>query len=274
MPEAPRCSSLGSHCRELSVTLRIADRAEDRQTFLDAAGTWLLGHTEHITMDVPHFRGSTFVVNAVLHVPCKHLRQDGGDGNASARCAVHGFRGPSPRGSARPKEAAPGFRRSDGKFDIVFKGKRRPLHLPLKRAAQRALPVMQNHNPCLDAPCRTADNRRGAACCRDLTLEVLTPECDGYMEALLRARKSPYLCKVSRESPEIVECEVISACGYLEDDGITCALHDRLLPNGRLAKPSICMEWPDLGPDDTGHPGCVLLETNREGSRRHRKKSN
>lgn len=256
MPEPPRCPALGPHCRELSVTLRVADRSEDGQTFLDAAGTWLLGHTEHITMEEPHFRGSMFVVDAVLHVPCKHLRESGGE---VAQCAVHGFRGPPPRGSSLPRGAPPGFRHPDGTFDIVYKSTRRPLHLPLKRAAQRALPVVQSANPCLGAPCRTADNRRGAACCRDLTLEILSPEDDGYMEALLRARKSPYLCKVARESPDIVECEIISACGYLDADGISCALHDRLLPNGRLAKPSICMEWPDLGPDDTGHPGCVLL---------------
>jgi len=131
--------------------------------------------------------------------------------------------------------------------------------LPLKRAAQKALPVLRNGNPCVDAPCRTADNKHGAACCRDLQLDVLVSEFDEYTEALLRSRKSPYLCKVSRDTPETMECEVISACSYLESDGISCALHDRVLPNGRLAKPSICYEWPDLGPDDTGHPGCPLL---------------
>jgi hypothetical protein len=274
MPEPPRCPALGRHCRELSVTLRIADRTEDGQTFLDAAGTWLLGHTEHVTMEEPYFRGSIFVVDATLHVPCKYLREGDPAGDGHAGCAAHGFRGPTPHGSAPPRTAPPGFRRADGKYDIVFKGRRRPLHLPLKRATQRALPVLENGNPCLGAPCRTADNRRGAACCRDLTLEILCEEADGYTEALLRARKSPYLCKVSRESPEIVECEVISACGYLDADGISCALHDRLLPNGRLAKPSICMEWPDLGPDDTGHPGCVLLGERDKPAARRRTKAN
>ena len=272
MAEAPRCTSLGRHCRELSVTLRIADRKEDSQTFLDAAATWLLGHTERISMGPPYFRDSAFMVDAILRVPCKYLQlAAGANGHDTGQCSAHGFRDRAPRGTPAPGGPAPGFRRHDGKSDIVFKGKRRPLHLRLKRAAQRMLPVIQTDNPCVGAPCRTADNTRGAACCRDLTLEVLTQESDIRVESLLRSRKSPYLCKVSRESPEIVECEVISACGYLDDDGITCALHDRLLPNGRLAKPSICMEWPDLGPDDTGHPGCVLIEQDGKPARRQKK---
>ncbi len=272
MAEAPHCTALSRHCRELSVTLRVADRKEDGQTFLDAAATWLLGHTERIAMGAPYFKASALVVDAVVRIPCKYLRlASGANGDDTARCSAHGFRGRVPSSTPAPADAAPGLRRSDGKFDIVFKGKRRPLQLRMKRAAQRALPVIQSDNPCVGAPCRTADNTHGAACCRDLTLEVLTPESDTRTESLLRARKSPYLCKVSRENPEIVECEVISACGYLDDDGITCALHDRLLPNGRLAKPSICMEWPDLGPDDTGHPGCVLIEPEGKPARRRTK---
>jgi len=87
---------------------------------------------------------------------------------------------------------------------------------------------------------------------------MVIPESATRTMALLKARKSPYFCKVEREGPDAVEAEVISACAYLEEDGITCALHNRVLPNGRLAKPSICMEWPDLEPDDLGHPGCPL----------------
>jgi hypothetical protein len=272
MPEPPRCTSLGRHCRELSVTLRIADSKEDSQTFLDAAATWLLGHIERLSMDIPYFRASALVVDTVIHVPCKYLQlAAAANGDDTARCSAHGFRGRAPSSSHVPATATPGFRRNDGKFDIVFRGKRRSLHLRVKREARRALPVLQGDNPCFAAPCRTADNKRGAACCRDLTLEVLTPESDTRTESLLRARRSPYLCKVSRESPQVVECEVISACGYLGEDGITCALHDRLLPNGRLAKPSICMEWPDLGPDDTGHPGCVLIEEDAKPGRRRTK---
>ncbi len=119
--------------------------------------------------------------------------------------------------------------------------------------------MLQADNPCNGAPCRTGDNKQGAACCRDLQLELFLPETRRHQEALLRSRKSPYLCKVKREDDDTVECEVISACGYLEDDGAGCVLHDRILPNGWRAKPSLCYEWPDFGPDETGHPGCRLI---------------
>ena len=83
--------------------------------------------------------------------------------------------------------------------------------------------------------------------------------------ALLRARRSPYVCKVERADADVIECEVISACGYLTADGINCVLHDRRRPDGRPAKPRVCSRWPDLGPDDVGHPGCVLLPENVKG---------
>ena len=274
MPTAPACTTLGRHCRELAVTLRIASTAEDSQTLQDAAATWLLGHREHLSFGKLHTHRTHLQVHAVLHVPCRHLLPNGAHGNdgsatirgnwtgrfrdaLEAHCLAHGHVGVVP-GSARPSAPPPQIG-NNGKFPIVFKGAQRALELPLKRDAVKTLRVLRSPNPCAGAPCRTADNRRGAACCRDLSLEVVVPEADTHMAALLRARKSPYLCKVSRTSPEIIECEVISACGYLEDDGIGCALHDRRLPNGRQAKPSICSEWPDLGPNDVGHPGCRLL---------------
>lgn len=276
MPAPPPCTRLGRHCRELGLTLRIADLKDDGQTLQDAAATWLLGHTERVTMGRPYVRGRDLLVDATVHVPCKYLaieesgplsgRQEaagGGrgrrDGRPRATCAAHGFRGPMPLSTRPAPEDRPVVQRNNGKFAVVYRGRQRLLDLPLKRAAQRVLPVLQSDNPCVGAPCRTADNKQGAACCRDLTIDVVLPKSDRRTEALLRARKSPYLCKVTREGPDKVECEIISACGYLEDDGISCTLHDRLLPNGRLAKPSICYEWPDLGPDDLGHTGCRLL---------------
>ncbi len=262
------------------MTLRIATLREDGVTLQDAAATWLLGHTENITMGKLFVQDGHLQVDVVLHVPCKYLEvmgegqrdgaADGFSGNwttrvpgpVQARCTAHGFRRSVPGNTRRNGDERHEFHRRDRKLPIVFRGKQRVMELPLKRAAQRALPVLRNgNNPCLDAQCRTADNRRGAACCRDLSLDVVVSEFDEYTEALLRSRKSPYLCKVSRDTPETMECEVISACSYLESDGISCALHDRILPNGRLAKPSICYEWPDLGPDDTGHPGCPLLQS-------------
>ncbi len=247
--------------------MKIADLKDDSPTYRDAAATWILGHQERISTGRPYVRGDDLMVDAVIHVPCKYLEPTPGVGTngnepgvaAPVRCGVHRFRGRMrPVGPPSRNGQLP-FRRGEEKTIVFYKGRQRALTLPLKRAAKRALPVMQDANPCVGAPCRTADNKHGAACCRDLSLDLAIPEPNERMELLLRARKSPYLCKVKRTDADTVECEVISACGYLELDGITCALHDRLLPNGRLAKPSICMEWPDLGPDDTGHPGCALL---------------
>ena len=76
------------------------------------------------------------------------------------------------------------------------------------------------------------------------------------LEALVRARQSPYLCKVERASPFSLGAEMISACGYLLDDGVHCGLHGRKRPDGRSAKPDLCSEWPE--PGDTYHPGCVF----------------
>jgi hypothetical protein len=278
---------MGRQCRELDVTLRIAELTDDSPTLQDAAATWLLGHTERMTFGKPYVEGDALLVDATVHVGCRYLVDSAGetalaagsehgrtgvDGGAREsgragesrqfRCAAHGFTGPMPASS---QNGRPAVRRNRGDtFRVVYRGSERWLALPLTRKAQRrrvrALPVLEN-NPCVGAPCRTADNTRGAACCRDLTLDVVVPEGDVATEQLLRSRKSPYLCKVDRADEAIVECEVISACGYLDpEDGISCVLHDRLLPNHQLAKPSICREWPDLGEDEVGHPGCRLVD--------------
>ena len=270
MPTPPPCSALGTQCRELKVTIRISDIRDEGRTLQDAATTWLTAHTERITFGAPYVVDHVLSVPATVHVPCKHLKTRTGesairpDGHPVAKdepvqCAVHGFRGPVPRSRQRPPGKRPKFYQPDGPYSVFYKGKRRSMHLPLKRALRRSLPTIQNSNPCVGAPCRTGDNKRGAACCRDLTLELDVPKTQRRLEALLRSRKAPYLCKVKREDDDTMECEVISACGFLDDDDITCVLHDRVLPNGRLAKPSLCYEWPDLEEDETGHPGCRLI---------------
>ncbi|HEX9727389.1 MAG TPA: hypothetical protein VGA37_02650 [Gemmatimonadales bacterium] len=262
MPQVPDCRRLGRHCVQLAVTAQVADIRDDTPTDQDAAATWLLGHTERITFGRPYTRGRLLVADAVVSVPCKYLeeqaRSPNGSSRPAARCRAHGFEGPMPRPA--PVDA-PVLRHRADRFTIVHGRRVRPMALPLKRAARRALPVLQNGNPCVGAPCRTADNKMGAACCRDLTLEMTIPEGDP-IEALLRARRPPYLCKVKRTAPSTVECEVISACGYLGDDDISCMLHDRVRPNGRPAKPDICSNWPEFDDDDelTGHPGCVFID--------------
>jgi hypothetical protein len=131
-------------------------------------------------------------------------------------------------------------------------------------APAHALPVLETGNPCAGAPCRTADNKRAAACCRDLQIEIMCTKTQRRLEALVRARKSPYLCKVERGGDFSIDAEMISACGYLEDDGVACSLHGRLREDGRPAKPDLCTEWP---PKNRGlHPGCVF------GPRRKRRR--
>jgi hypothetical protein len=263
MTTPPPCRQLGRHCRELHVTASVASLRDDQPPACDGLATWLLGHTERISFGTPHIAGQRMVVDAVVHVPCKYLQQTDGAG-AHASCTAHGFVGPLPD-ATRPQHV-PARQHDDGTVSIVHRGRLERLALAQRPAPRRALPVIAGANPCLGAPCRTADNTQGAACCRDLTLEVLAPAEErpsDRLEALLRARRAPYLCKVERADAEIIECEVISACGYLGADHISCVLHDRRRPDGRPAKPRVCSRWPDLGPDDVGHPGCVLLPTAR-----------
>jgi hypothetical protein len=76
------------------------------------------------------------------------------------------------------------------------------------------------------------------------------------LEALVRHRKSPYLCKVEREGDFSLCVEMISACGYLEAGGVACTLHGRKRRDGRTAKPDLCFDWPPKG--EGLHPGCVF----------------
>jgi hypothetical protein len=215
----------------------------------DHEGTWLLGHTERITFRrLWRHRGDLFA-RAVLHVPCKHLRQDPG----GARCAAHGFTGPL------PPFAAPRQRRQLGgdRFRVVHQGRLADVGLTRPEVPRRALAVLQ-HNPCVDAPCRTADHTVGAACCRDLQIEIMCDKDWTRQELLVRSRQSPYLCKVVRERDESLEAELISACGYLGEDGVACTLHGRKRPDGRDAKPDLCRRWPRPTRAETLHTGCVF----------------
>jgi hypothetical protein len=275
---APGCTWLGRHCRALPVTLRIANLDEDPPDEQDAIATWLLGHTQRIAFGSPYVRGRELLVEAVIHVPCRYLTSagtaPGGNGGRpprknrgrpeveleAVRCAAHGFQGAL---EAAPPPTPPRYRHGEQRFTLVHEGRVQLLDLPPRPLPRRALPVLEAPNPCSTAACRTSDNTRGAACCRDLTLDVIAPEgASGDLEDLLRSRKIPYLCKVTRADAHTIECEVISSCGYLDRDGVSCALHDRTRPDGNPAKPMICSEWPDPEEDEgfTGHPGCVFLD--------------
>jgi hypothetical protein len=249
------------------VTIRVADLDEDDPPFRDAMGTWLLGHTERISFGTPFREGGQILVDAVVRVGCKHLEDgvretdsktasgDRATGDSECRCKAHGFTGHLP---PLAEHTRPALRQGDDRFTVMQGERVRPVELP--KPAHRGLPVIHHGaNPCATARCRTADNTVGAACCRDLTLDVVVPLGDEETEALLKSRRSPYLCKVKRANETIVECEVISACGYLEADGVHCGLHGRVRPNGEPAKPGVCSDWPDFDEDSTGHPGCVFL---------------
>lgn len=257
----PPCRQMGRQCRSLAVTLRVGE-LEDGRASLDHESTWLLGHTERITFSELWASDGDLYVDAVLHVACRFLRQEE---DGQARCLAHGFTGRPPREYSRLDQP----RRLGGdRFLIVHRGQTAVRRLPFPPPPRQALPVLaqpSGPNPCATAPCTTADHKRGAACCRDLQVEIMCPKTDQRLEALVFARRSPYLCKVERGGDHSIEAEMISACGYLGDDGVACSLHGRRRADGRPAKPELCSEWP---PKNKGlHPGCIF------GPKRRRKPS-
>jgi hypothetical protein len=118
--------------------------------------------------------------------------------------------------------------------------------------------VVLANNPCAAAACRTSDHTIGAACCRDLQVEIMCDKAWTRQELLIRSRQSPYLCKVTRERDDSLEAEMISACGYLGEDGVACELHGRKRPGGESAKPDLCHRWPHPTGEEVLHPGCVF----------------
>ncbi|HEX6105439.1 MAG TPA: hypothetical protein VFZ26_07645 [Gemmatimonadales bacterium] len=261
MNALPPCHRLGPQCRALAVTLRVG-ALEDGIDSLDHEATWLLGHTGQITFGRLWEGDGDLYVDAVLHVGCRYLRPESG----GVRCALHGYRGPQPRG---PRRMAQPRRLGGNRFRIVEACRQTVRSLPPPAPPDpapgtRSLPVLAMENPCATAPCRTADHTRAAACCRDLQLEIMCTRRERRLEALVRSRRSPYLCKVDRPGDYSLEVEMISACGYLGEDGVACALHGRRRADGRPAKPDLCSEWP---PKNRGlHPGCVFAP----GARRRR----
>ena len=240
---------MGGQCSALSVVLRVSSQ-DDGPSSGDHEATWLLGHTERIEFGRFWRRAGELFTEAVIQVPCRYLDRQG---DGPARCRAHGYSKPlDPVGNRIPEPRRLGADR----FRIVERGRPVTRTLPPPARRPRELPVYAGSNPCVGAPCRTADNRRGAACCRDLQVEIMCTARQVRLEALVRARKSPYLCKVERETPDSLNAEMISACSFLMEDGIRCALHGRHRPDGRPAKPDLCTQWPEGS--DTIHPGCVF----------------
>ncbi|MBA3346698.1 MAG: hypothetical protein H0T44_15585 [Gemmatimonadales bacterium] len=246
----PPCAGLGQQCRSLRATLRVGS-LEEGDTSLDHEATWLLGHTQQLDFGELWEEDGELYLEAALRVPCRYLALDGG----AARCRAHGFQGPAPR-APRPVDqprrlGGDRFRVIDARKSVV---RRLPVVAPALPA--RPLPVLTAANPCADARCRTSDNTRRAACCRDLQVEIMCTRDERMLESLVRSRRSPYLCKVERGGDYSIDVEMISACDYLASDGIACTLHGRTRADGRPAKPDLCSEWP---PKNKGlHPGCVF----------------
>lgn len=258
MAVIPACTKLRRTCRELDVTIAISDLASDSPGEQDAAATWELGHDQRVTFGTPYKRSGELRVDATIHVPCKYLKAAAAsNGTENATCTAYGFTGPMPE-STQPAERMT-LLNSDGDCVLVHESVQQQIKINPKKVKKGALPVIQPDNPCQTAQCRTADNRIGAACCRDLKLELFLPKKRQNLELLLRTRRSPLVCKVKREDSDTVECEVISACGYLGADDRSCVLHDMVRPNGKSAKPQLCYDWPELEEDEAAHPGCVLV---------------
>ncbi len=257
MASLPKCSSLGRQCQALDVTLLIDTFDEgDPVDALDHTATWLLGHTETMTFRNLRRDQDDLLVDVVIRVPCKHLKEDG----TRASCKALGFSGRTPTVAPPPDQPRQLGR---DRFRLVEDGlmvDRRFAVPETPKVSRGKLPVVED-NPCEGAPCRTSDNRRGAACCRDLQLEILCRKGQRDLEALIRSRKAPYLCKVEREGDATLEAEVISACAYLEDGGVACTLHGRTRKNGEPAKPKLCFDWPPKR--GTIHPGCVFRGRNK-----------
>lgn len=243
----PPCRSLGSQCRALPLTLRVAAIEGEE----DHDATWLFGHTERVDFGKTFEDDDELWVEAVVHVPCRHLKDAGG---GRSQCQAHGYTGRV----RMPKRGSQPRRLGGDRFQVVEKKRLVTRTLP---TPPRMLPVLEHDmapdaNPCAGAPCRTADHTRKAACCRDFQVEIVCTPKQTKLEALIRHRKSPYLCKVERESETALNAEIISACDYLLEDGLHCALHGRMRDDGRPAKPIMCSHWPQ---QRTGlHPGCAF----------------
>jgi hypothetical protein len=247
--DVPPCRRLGRQCHALDVSLRIGSIEEGAES-VDHEATWLMGHTERITFGTVWHDEDDVYVEATLHVPCRFYRESTPD---VASCAAHGFAAAAPR---RPLRVEQPRQLGGDRFAVVERTRlvRRTLSHP--RRQLHVLVGAGSANPCEGAPCQTSDHKRGAACCRDMQVEIMCTRKQVRLEKLVRSRKSPYLCKVDREGDFSIEAEMISACGYLESEGVACTLHGRKRADGRSAKPDLCFDWP---PKNKGlHPGCVF----------------
>jgi hypothetical protein len=245
MPTIPPCQRMGRHCRVLDVTVRVTAVEGDE----DHDATWLLGHTERINFGALSEDQGELWSEANIYVPCRYLGKTA-DGKLDS-CKAHGY-----QARVAPVYHVPAERRlARDRFPIVEKKKLVTRTIPMPPPAKRTLPIAQVGNPCATAPCRTSDLKQGSACCRDIQVDIVCGKDDVLKESLIRSRQAPYLCKTERENDDQVIVEIISACGYLNEEG-ACDLHGRSRADGRPAKPLMCFKWPEKR---TGlHAGCAF----------------
>ncbi|MGH7584455.1 MAG: hypothetical protein ACREL5_14640 [Gemmatimonadales bacterium] len=228
------------------MTLRVAAIEGDE----DHDATWLLGHTERIDFGPTFERDGELWCGATIHVPCRYLQEHG----ATAQCGAHGYNG-RPR---RPRRTQQPRQLGRERFAVVEKGRLVVRRLDPPTPPRRSLPVTQSPNPCATARCSTSDHTRGSACCRDIQVDICCTKKQTRLEALIRARKAPYLCKTDREQDDQLVVEILSACSYLDPVG-ACTLHGRRRGDGRPAKPVLCSTWPE---HRSGlHSGCAFRNT-------------
>jgi hypothetical protein len=223
---------------------------DEERGALDERATWLLGHTQHMSFGKLEDSRGQLYVEAILHVPCRHYRETA---PGRAACAAHGFTGEPPR---RPARRAQPRQLGGDRFVVVDN---LALVNDTLRHPPRQLPTLAGPdagNPCEGARCHTSDLRRGAACCRDLRIEIMCTPREKRLEALVRSRRGPYLGRTGRAGESSLEADIISACGYLTPGGVACTLHGRKRPDGRSAKPELCFAWPPK--DERLHRGCVF----------------
>lgn len=214
----------------------------------------MLGHTERISFGKLWLHEDDLYSKVTLRVPCKYLERNGD----AARCAAWGHTGTLPAATAvRQRRQLGGSR-----FRVVERGQLVARELQRPAVSPRQLTVL-SQNPCATASCRTSDHKVGAACCRDLQVEIMCDKSWTRQELLVRSRQSPYLCKVTRERDDSLEAEMISACGYLGEDGIACELHGRKRQSGESAKPTLCHRWPHPTGAEVLHTGCVFAKEQR-----------
>ncbi len=243
----PPCRTLGPACRALRLTVRVSalEGTEDHDA------TWFAGHTERIDFGRTFEKDDELWCEVRVHVPCRHLQDQAG--SSRVHCHAHGYEGTV----QRPKRPPQPRRLGNDTFRLFEQRQLVDRHIPPPTPHRRALPVAPDANPCATADCRTSDHTRGGACCRDIQVDIRCDADDTFLEALLRNRKAPYLCKVERAGDDgLVNAEIISACAFLQEDRRHCDLHGRQRADGRPAKPEMCSHWPEKR---TGlHPGCAF----------------